>query len=767
MKELWLRRGCVWVCGHVGKVAASWPKTTIVFCLLTTALFSLKAALTPQVSSMDGFSSTSARSRYEYRVFQEFLNADGQGITLFLMLKARDNQSMIRFEYLREATQILDIVSSRFLMHDSETRTDQSFKEFCSGFCLVNEPVWQFYNGMRALQGNTSAELEKRISLTYPTSEIFSTKFSLLSGKSFLQPHFFGVELNEDGETLKSVGLIALLFRAEKRSSWTPEMVKEWELKVGYFFAKEYNQTKIQVNVLSTAIVERDIVRSGEYLQPFILVGFVIMCTFCATTTIISSVVMFHHRITFNKVILAITACIVPFLACGTAFGVIFLFGVTFSPLLCITPFLALAISVDDAFLMIHAWNRIESNDNQSKCTRAEKIAQVLSETGPAIAISAITNVLAFGSGAISSPPEIRIFCIGNAACIFLDMCYQLTFYAAVMSLFADSPQSSNEKEMSSRLKHGAEKFLRCYTNVVADARMSFIVIFVWTVYVAGAIVGLFHVNIDLSPQKLFLPDSNVIETDRIHNTYVIPFYTPATVVVNNPGNISDPDNVRELFAVKRAFESIPDAIGPESTKFFLSDYIKYEATLTNELGDEASSVISIDDFLKWPEYSYWKGFVKRENESIGSQGIAQFIFVTGYHGAHLASWNERARLLRSWREQVDHFAKRFNLSVFTEDGFYIDLLESIPSITWQSALATFISVVVVCSLFISHAATIVFVAMSVFATCIGVFSYMSMFGMTLDPMVMAISIMCIGFSVDIPAHVSFHFHAASEFLIA
>ncbi|KAJ1348581.1 hypothetical protein KIN20_003913 [Parelaphostrongylus tenuis] len=315
--------------------------------------------------------------------------------------------------------------------------------------------------------------------------------------------------------------------------------------------------------------------------------------------------------------------------------------------------------------------------------------------------------------------------------------------------------------KVSSQLKLGTEKLLRWYTGLVADTRISFMIIFVWTIYVGGAIVGLFFVNIDLSPQKVFLPDSNVIETDRIRNKYVIPFYTPATIVVSNPGNISDPENVRELFAVKRAFESIPDAIGPESTKFFLSDYIKYEATLTNELGDEANNVISIDDFLQWPEYSYWKGFVKRGNKSIGSHDITQFIFITGYHGADLALWGERARLLRKWREQVDHFAKRFNLSVFTEDGFYIDLLESIPSITWQSALATFISVVFVCSLFISRAATVVFVAMSVFATCTGVFSYMSMFGMTLDPMVMAISIMCIGFSVDIPAHVSFHFHAA------
>ncbi|KAJ1348582.1 hypothetical protein KIN20_003914 [Parelaphostrongylus tenuis] len=354
----------------------------------------------------------------------EFLNANGQGITLFVMLTARDNQSMIRFDYLSEAVQILDMVSSSVVV-----------------FCLVNEPVRQFYNGMRALQGNITTEMEKRIKLTYPTSEIFSIKFSLL-------PHFFGVELNDDGETLKNVSLIAFLFRAEKHPSWTLEMVKEWEIKVGHFFENEFNQTKIQVNVMAPAIVERDIVRSGEYLQPYILVGFVIMCTFCATTTTISSVVMFHHRVTFNKIrntlsdecsetvlyllkpttfldYLGVTACIVPFLACGTALGLIFLLGITFSPILFITPFLALAISVDDAFLMIHAWNRIENNDGQTKRTRPEKISQVLAETGPAIAISAITNVLAFGSGAISSPPEIRIFCIGNAACIFLDMCYQ------------------------------------------------------------------------------------------------------------------------------------------------------------------------------------------------------------------------------------------------------------------------------------------------------------------------------------------------------
>lgn len=50
----------------------------------------------------------------------------------------------------------------------------------------------------------------------------------------------------------------------------------------------------------------------------------------------------------------------------------------------------------------------------------------------------------------------------------------------------------------------------------------------------------------------------------------MVPSYTPATVVVTKPGNLSDPKNVRDLLAMKDAFEKLPNAIGSESTKFFL-----------------------------------------------------------------------------------------------------------------------------------------------------------------------------------------------------
>ncbi|XGW08316.1 hypothetical protein V3C99_010993 [Haemonchus contortus] len=346
-----------------------------------------------------------------------------------------------------------------------------------------------------------------------------------------------------------------------------------------------------------------------------------------------------------------------------------------------------------------------------------------------------------------------------------MDMFYQLTFYAAMMAIFADSPEDPSENEKCSRLKESTQRLLRWYTGVVANFRFSLMVALIWVLFVAGAIMGSFYVTVDLSSRKTFLPDSKLLEIDRIRNKYMVPSYTPVTVVVSNPGNLSDAENVQGLIEMRNSFESLPHAIGPDSTKFLVSDYVKYKEAFQAEL-EEDPSAGSLDAFLHWPEYSYYNGFIKRKNSSGSDDEVEQFMFVTGYQGDELVLWSEKRRMLKLWRHEVDRFAERFNASVFSEDGFFIDLLEAIPVITWQSALATFVCVIIVCALFINDLATILFVSMSIFATCIGVFGYMSFFGVTLDPIVMSISIMCIGFSVDIPAHVSFHFHASQAHVV-
>ena len=58
-------------------------------------------------------------------------------------------------------------------------------------------------------------------------------------------------------------------------------------------------------------------------------------------------------------------------------------------------------------------------------------------ETGPAILISALTNIFADTVGAFTGSPEITLLCIGNMASIFVDLIFQVTLFSSVLAIVA------------------------------------------------------------------------------------------------------------------------------------------------------------------------------------------------------------------------------------------------------------------------------------------------------------------------------------------
>ncbi|CAA85455.1 SSD domain-containing protein [Caenorhabditis elegans] len=748
----------------IGSTVARYPVITIIFCLVLSAVMSIKLALTPKVSAIDGYASDDSMSRHEFKTFQQFLDSDGPGITTAILIRSSiTNGSLLEEQRLKEVVKVSDFISTNFKLNVSGV--EKNFNQFCRGFCQANEPVRQYYNGLQILGKNQTDGISKRIDLSYPTSNFFGRKFSLI-------PNFFGISMSPEGQHLNSSNLIVLYFRAERYPDWSTKTVKQWELRVRDHFAKEYSSDLIIVDVMSQTVVESEIVRAGLSLQPFLIVGFVIMSIFCTVTTMFSAVYLYSQKATFNKVALSIIACINPFMACGTAMGILFFCGVTFSPIMCITPFLVLAISVDDSFLMLHAWNRLESwrTAPLDKPMREHMMGEVLVETGPAISISAFTNMLAFTIGAITSPPEIRIFCFGNAAAIFMDMFYQATFYTACMTLLGDTKNSEGVSEKTKRIQERmgnvVGRFLKWYVNAISNIFVSFGIVLVWAVFIGFAVLGLTRLHVELRPSKFFLKDSPMLYMDRLRTNEVVPYYTPVHVIVNNPGDLTNDSNVERLVELKEKLEHMPNAIGAPSTKFFLDDFVQYRSSFAEEIemdiaeDDSESEKSDIEQFLEWPEFSFWRGFLRFDNQT-HPHNVTKFMFTTGFHGQDLKDWNKRGQLLKRWRGAVEEFKDDFNTTVFTEDAFFLDMIDSIPTVTWQTTLATFIFVSLVCFLFISDILTVMIVSVATLVTSVGVFGYLSLLGVTLDPVIMSIAIMCIGFSVDIPAHVAFHFYAA------
>ncbi|CAD5210796.1 unnamed protein product [Bursaphelenchus okinawaensis] len=131
--------------GKFGALVARHAVATIVITTLLTVIFGVITATTKKESDLLAYAPTNARSRVEYNTYQEFFDNHGQGITIFVLVTPKDNQTMIRNDHLNQTVQVLDTIYNKFKMPSEDGTKLQTFPEFCRGFCQINEPVRQFY----------------------------------------------------------------------------------------------------------------------------------------------------------------------------------------------------------------------------------------------------------------------------------------------------------------------------------------------------------------------------------------------------------------------------------------------------------------------------------------------------------------------------------------------------------------------------------------------------------------------------------------------
>uniref|UniRef100_A0A915MMP9 SSD domain-containing protein n=1 Tax=Meloidogyne javanica TaxID=6303 RepID=A0A915MMP9_MELJA len=338
-----------------------------------------------------------------------------------------------------------------------------------------------------------------------------------------------------------------------------------------------------------------------------------------------------------------------------------------------------LSIGVDSSYLMNHEWQSVikhcREQPNRKNLNVGYRVSQVLSEVGPAILISMLTNVFADGIGAITSSPEITLLCVGNLISMIIAFIYQMTCYAGLMSL-----------------------------------------------------VGRYEIALEKRERR------EIQESIR-------------KAISNGE---TDPDELEAMELEKGINENSDSLQLPEMT---LDD----ERSLEIPTGPFKEEDLAV--FLRWPEYTQWSGFLKLDNKT---GQLERFFFTTGYHGDKLEVWTERGKLLKEWRAVVDKYSPDFDASVFHEDAVFLDLIDNMPSDTWQSVLGTLVCMAFVCFAFLSSMFTVIFASSCVLSICCGILGILSWWSIDLDPIMMAAMIISIGFSVDIPAHVSYHYYQAS-----
>uniref|UniRef100_A0A158PBD0 SSD domain-containing protein n=1 Tax=Angiostrongylus cantonensis TaxID=6313 RepID=A0A158PBD0_ANGCA len=744
----------------VGYVVSYAPWSCIILSCLATLVLSLKIPFTKMENNISDFTPYGARSRQEQKIYCEFFLNRGEPKAIYAFIYPKHGGNLLNTSHFNHTVQVLDKISHDFYMRTPNG--NKNFEQLCEGFCAINEPIRHFYSGMLISEKYTNRS--RHLDLGYPITTVLGTKLHM-------DPNLFGVKVavkDDRGQELvisttqlqnniREVALIVLQFRLEIGSDITHEDIDAYEHSIVNHFQTDV----IIVDILTDSYITSEIVRAGLSLVPFLAVGFTIMVTFSVT--------------------LAVMACVCPFMACGAALGALFWVGFRFGSTMCVTPFLVLAIGVDDAYLMMNAWQRITSRrrkipfDNVDLEVRG-RIVEMLVQTGPSVSITTITNFLAFSVGALTPTPEIRLFSVGNAFAIVVDFIFQLSIYASLMVIVG---RYEIQREFDSKCldlqKLPEQKSSKSEKNPSIGSRLDYtfpiLLLLLWYV----CIIGTLNMKPQLSPDRLFLEDSRIFKVFEERQKYITPYYSVCWILVEQPGDISN-------FQVAE-FENLPNSVGRYSTKFWLRDYEDFlkqgeELDIAKEYDDllEPSIMLTqngsffvsstakpkgneLKQFLEWPEFSFWKGFIQLESNKMGTEyTVTRFFFTTAFQGRELEDWSNRAVLLNQWRFLVDKYSD-LKVSIYEDDAKFLDMIETMVPVSLQSALFTFICMFAVTVLFISHLPTLFVATLSILSTSVGVFGIMSLKGAQLDPIMMSATVMCIGFSVDIPSHISYHYH--------
>lgn len=132
----------------------------------------------------------------------------------------------------------------------------------------------------------------------------------------------------------------------------------------------------------------------------------------------------------------------------AAGFGLSSLFGLFFGPVHSLLPFILLGIGVDDAFVIVNAFDRERTGPRTSEDNAAisKRCARALAKAGASITVTSATDLVAFGISSSSRLPALASFCAYAAISIFFLWAFAATFFSATFTL-DERRQRDNRRE--------------------------------------------------------------------------------------------------------------------------------------------------------------------------------------------------------------------------------------------------------------------------------------------------------------------------------
>ena len=136
-----------------------------------------------------------------------------------------------------------------------------------------------------------------------------------------------------------------------------------------------------------------------------------------------------------NKFYLAAAGIASVFFGVIVGFGLTMAFGIPYTMVSAMVPFICLGIGIDDMFVITRCFDIVTGEKGQSENTLVKNVGLTMKNAGASITVTTLTDICAFGIGGMTYFPSLKYFCICAMLSITFIYIFQTSFFVAWMVL--------------------------------------------------------------------------------------------------------------------------------------------------------------------------------------------------------------------------------------------------------------------------------------------------------------------------------------------
>lgn len=281
-------------------------------------------------------------------------------------------------------------------------------------------------------------------------------------------------------------------------------------------------------------------------------------------------------------------------------------------------------------------------------------------------------------------------------------------------------------------------------------------VIMLYVVYLVFAIWGCTQLQEGIQVHKLANIDSPLVHYYSQNDKYFGTYGPMIGVVITEKLDYSNPSVKNRLNEIMKEFEANSYFQEGRSVSW-LSEFTNFlDRTYQSPKNMEKFTEI-LNDFLDLPKVDRFRGDLNVDENGVIA---ASRFWIQSYH---LNNTIEEKNMMLAAREIANQY--NISLTVFHPAFIYYDQYTSIMPSTIQNMVIAVGCMLIVSLFLIPDPLCAIWVTVAIASIETGVIGYMTWWGVNLDSISMISLILCIGFSVDFAAHITYSYISSPDHL--